>query len=130
MKHSSIRILLATVLFFSIGCKKYLDYKPQGALSASDLTSPTAVDGLATAAYAGIANDWFDAPITSLMVWGSIRSDDAYKGGGGLNDNQQWDKYEQFYLLNSANNGGGDFGFPGAWIRGYGAISRVNTALR
>ena len=130
MKYTTIKILFITVVLFSIGCKKYLDYKPQGAVSASDLTSPTAVDGLATAAYAGIANDWFDAPITSLMVWGSIRSDDAYKGGGGLNDNQQWDKYEQFYLLNSSNNNGGDFGFPGAWIRAYGAISRINNALR
>jgi hypothetical protein len=121
-------ISAACVLFGS--CKKYLDYQPQGAISAGDLNSTTAVEGLSTAAYAGIANDWFDAPITSLMVWGSIRSDDAYKGGGGLNDNQQWDKYEQFYLLNSSNNGGGDFGFPGAWIRAYGAISRVNSALR
>jgi starch-binding outer membrane protein, SusD/RagB family len=130
MKLTRIKSLVMIAFLFSAGCKKYLDYQPQGALSAAELTSPTAVDGLATAAYAGIANDWFDAPITSLMVWGSIRSDDAYKGGGGLNDNQQWDKYEQFYLLNSSNNGGGDFGFPGAWIRAYGAISRVNTALR
>jgi hypothetical protein len=130
MKRIANALVLLNVLLLFGGCKKYLDYQPQGALSANDLTSPAAVDGLATAAYAGIANDWFDAPITSLMVWGSIRSDDAYKGGGGLNDNQQWDKYEQFYLLNSSNNGGGDFGFPGAWIRAYGAISRVNTALR
>lgn len=129
MKYISILFCALIPVLFG-GCKKYLDYKPQGAVSASDLTSATAVDGLSTAAYAGIANDWFDAPITSLMVWGSIRSDDAYKGGGGLNDNQQWDKYEQFYLLNSNNNGGGDFGFPGAWIRAYGAISRTNTALR
>lgn len=130
MKHIKTTVIIAITSLLFIGCKKYLDYKPQGAVSASDLTSPTAVEGLSTSAYAGIANDWFDAPITSLMVWGSIRSDDAYKGGGGINDLQQWDKYEQFYLLNSSNNGGGDFGFGGAWIRAYGAISRVNTALR
>ena len=40
------------------------------------------------------------------------------------------DKYEQFYLVNSENNGAGDFGFPGAWIRAYAAISRCNAALR
>ena len=131
MKHyriTALVIIIAAVL--SSGCKKYLDYQPQGALSASGLTSPTAVDGLSTAAYAGIANDWWDAPITSNWEWSSIRSDDAYKGGGGLNDQQQLDKYEQFYLVNSINNGAGDFGFPGAWIRAYGAISRCNTALR
>ncbi|HWW39851.1 RagB/SusD family nutrient uptake outer membrane protein, partial [Pedobacter sp.] len=130
MKHNSFKIILITSILFSIGCKKYLDYKPQGALSASDLTSATADDGLATAAYAGIANDWWDAPITSMWEYGSIRSDDAYKGGGDIGDQQQMDKYEQFYLVNSSNNGAGDFGFPGTWIRAYGAISRINTALR
>ncbi len=40
------------------------------------------------------------------------------------------DRYEQFYLVNSSNNGAGDFGFPGTWIRAYAAISRCNIALR
>ncbi len=130
MKYTSIKIVLAAAVIFSMSCKKYLDYKPQGALAAQDLTSPTAADGLATAAYAGIANDWWDAPITSMWEYGSIRSDDAYKGGGAIGDQQQLDKYEQFYLVNSSNNGAGDFGFPGTWIRAYGAISRINNALR
>ncbi len=130
MKHHSIRLLIAAALLLTVGCKKYLDYKPQGALSAADLSSPTAVDGLATAAYAGIANDWWDAPITSMWEYGSVRSDDAYKGGGDIGDQQQMDKYEQFYLVNSSNNGAGDFGFPGTWIRAYAAIARINTALR
>jgi len=131
MKHNSIKILLATAILFSIGCKKYLDYQPQGYLSATDLSSPTAVDGLATAAYAGIANDWWDAPITSMWEYGSIRGGDAYKGGGDIGDQAQMDTYEQFYLLNPSNSTGGkDFGFPGTWIRAYSAISRCNTALR
>ena len=105
MKYNSIKILLAAIILFSMGCKKFLDYKPQGALSASDLTTPTAADGLATAAYAGIANDWWDAPITSMWEYGSVRSDDAYKGGGAIGDQAQMDKYEQFYLVNPSNNG-------------------------
>ncbi len=130
MKHHTIKILLSAAILFSIGCKKYLDYQPQGALGATDLTSPTAVDGLATAAYAGIANDWWDAPITSMWEYGSVRGGDAYKGGGDIGDQQQMDKYEQFYLVNGSNNGAGDFGFPGTWIRAYSAIGRCNTALR
>jgi starch-binding outer membrane protein, SusD/RagB family len=130
MKNNRFKILLATAILFSIGCKKFLDYQPQGYLSASDLSSPTAVDGLATASYAGIANDWWDAPITSMWEYGSVRGGDAYKGGGDIGDQQQMDKYEQFYLVNSSNNGAGDFGFPGTWIRAYSAISRCNTALR
>jgi len=65
-----------------------------------------------------------------MWEYGSVRSDDAYKGGGDIGDQQQMDKYEQFYLVNSSNNGAGDFGFPGTWIRAYAAISRINTALR
>ena len=37
-----------------------------------------------TAAYAGIANDEMIGPITSNWVYGSVRSDDAYKAGGGV----------------------------------------------
>jgi len=130
MKQYSIKIILYSAIVFSFGCKKYLDYQPKGYLSPSDLSSPTAVDGLATAAYAGIANDWWDAPITSMWEYGSLRGGDAYKGGGDIGDQQQMDKYEQFYLVNASNNGAGDFGFPGTWIRAYSAISRCNTALR
>ena len=130
MQNKWIYSLLIVAALSSLGCKKYLDYKPQGALSQSDLTTPDAVDGLATAAYAGIANDWWDAPITSNWEWGSIRSDDAYKGGGDIGDQGQLDRYEQFYLVAADNNGFGDFGFPGAWIRAYAAISRCNVALR
>jgi hypothetical protein len=124
----TIPVLLVACSFF--GCKKYLNEQPQGYLSASGLTSASAVDGLATASYAGIANDWWDAPITSNWEWGSVRSDDAYKGGGGLTDQGQLNVYEQFYLLNSSNSGSGDYGFPGVWIRAYAAISRCNVALR
>ncbi|HEY4336524.1 MAG TPA: RagB/SusD family nutrient uptake outer membrane protein [Puia sp.] len=130
MKNKWIYGLLMVAGLSSLGCKKYLDYRPQGALGQADLTTPAAADGLATAAYAGIANDWWDAPITSNWEWGSVRSDDAYKGGGDIGDQGQLDRYEQFYLVSPDNNGFGDFGFPGAWIRAFSAISRCNTALR
>ena len=72
MKHIRIKTMAIIAFLLFAGCKKYLNYQPQGALSASDLTTPTAVDGLATAAYAGIANDWCDAPITSLTGIGEV----------------------------------------------------------
>ena len=130
MKHNILKFLFATLILFSIGCKKYLDYQPQGALSASSLSTPEAANGLATAAYASISNDWWDAPITSMWEYGSVRSDDAYKGGGDVDDVSAVNKYEQFYLLNASNNGEGDFGFPGTWNRAYAAIGRANVALR
>src|SRR6476620_2793086 len=67
-----------------------------------------------------------------MWEYGSVRSDDAYKGGGDIGDQAQLDRYEQFYLVNSTNSGANPatFGFPGTWTRAYGAISRVNAALR
>jgi FlaG/FlaF family flagellin (archaellin) len=130
MKHIAFYTIAATALLMNVSCKKYLDYQPRGALTVSEVSTPEQVDGLVTAAYADIGNDFWDGPITSMWEYGSIRSDDAYKGGGGLNDQQQLDKYEQFYLLNSENNGAGDDGFTETWIRCYGAISRINFALR
>ncbi len=130
MKHNILKFLFAAIILFLVGCKKYLDYAPKGSLQESSLSTPEGAEGLSTAAYASIANDWWDAPITSMWEYGSVRSDDAYKGGGDIGDQQQMDKYEQFYLLNASNNGAGNFGFPGTWVRAYAAIGRANTALR
>ena len=63
MKHIRITISNIACLLFA-GCKKYLDYQPQGALYDSELLA-TSGRRTRTAAYAGIANDWLDAPITS-----------------------------------------------------------------
>jgi hypothetical protein len=131
MKTKNISIvLMLTAIILIAGCKKALDYQPQGALTIEQVTTPAQVDGLVTAAYAAIGNDFWDGPITSMWEYGSIRSDDAYKGGGSVSDQGQMDVYEQFYLLNSTNNGAGNDGFTATWTRCYGAISRANVALR
>jgi len=80
-KKNIIAYIASGVLLFS-SCKKQLDYIPTGVLSSTDLTSPTAVDGLVTAAYAAIGNGDMIGPIYSNWAYGSVRSDDAYKGGG------------------------------------------------
>jgi hypothetical protein len=75
-KRNIITFIAAGLLIFS-SCKKQLDYKPTGVLSSSDLTSPTAVEGLVTAAYAAIGNGDMIGPIYSNWAYGSVRSDDA-----------------------------------------------------
>ena len=83
MKKIIITAFITSGLLVFSSCKKALDYTPPGALSSSDLTSPTAVEGLCTAAYAAIGNGDMIGPIYSNWAFGSVRSDDAYKGGGG-----------------------------------------------
>ena len=84
MKHKFL-IGLAAILLFG-ACKKQLDYTPTGVLSSTDLTTTDAAEGLVTAAYAAIGNGDMIGPIYSNWAYGSVRSDDAYKGGGGTGD--------------------------------------------
>lgn len=110
------------------GCKKALDYTPTGVLNSSDLTSPTAAEGLVTAAYAAIGNGDMIGPIYSNWAYGSIRSDDAYKGGGGTGDLDEVDKMEKYALVTADMAG---IGFlPRTWKNLYKSISRAHVALR
>jgi hypothetical protein len=123
------KILIALVIYgltvFS-SCKKGLEYNPTGVLSSSDLTSPTAVEGLVTAAYAAIGNGDMIGPIYSYWAYGSVRSDDAYKGGGGTGDVGEIDAMEHYNLVTPTMDA-----FVGrTWKNLFKSISRANVALR
>jgi starch-binding outer membrane protein, SusD/RagB family len=119
-------IILAGSLLLASSCKKYLDVSPQGTLTQNDVTTPDAVEGLVTAAYAAIGNDFWNGPITSMWAYGSVRSDDAYKGGGSVDDVGEINAYEQYNLTQPTTGGL----FNNSWERAYAAISRSNFALR
>jgi starch-binding outer membrane protein, SusD/RagB family len=124
-KRNIIAFIAAGLLIFS-SCKKQLDYKPTGVLSSSDLTSPTAVEGLVTAAYAAIGNGDMIGPIYSNWAYGSVRSDDAYKGGGGTGDVGEIDAMEHYNLVTPTM---GAF-VTRTWQNLFKSISRANVALR
>jgi hypothetical protein len=123
------KIFITTILSGLIilsSCKKALDYTPKGALSSSDLTSPTAVEGLVTAAYAAIGNGDMIGPIYSKWAYGSVRSDDAYKGGGGTGDVGEIDAMEHYNLVTPSM----DAFVSRTWKNLFKSISRANVALR
>jgi hypothetical protein len=105
--------------------KNFLNYTPNGTVTAADLTSPAAADALVTAAYAALGNDNWENAITSMWVWGSIRSDEAFKGGGAITDNGQFNQYEQYNLI-TTDMGSNDL----EWATIFAGIARANTALR
>ena len=109
-------------------CKKsFLDYTPNGVVSSSDLNSPAAIDALVISAYANLSNDFFlEQAFAIPWVFGSIRADDAYKGGGGVTDNSDQHIMETFYLLTPTSTGE----VNGAWVALYENIGRTNEALR
>lgn len=128
MKAIKIITVLTSGLLILGSCNKVLDYQPKGVLSSADLTSSTAVEGLVTAAYAAIGNGDMIGPIYSKWAYGSIRSDDAYKGGGGTGDLDEVDKMEHYNLVTADMNG---IGFiPRTWKNLFKSISRANVALR
>ncbi|NDV96867.1 RagB/SusD family nutrient uptake outer membrane protein [Dysgonomonas sp. 521] len=115
-----IAAIFATAIIAS-GCS--LDETPQGILSEEQVKNPQQADGLVTAAYSSLGNDHYDTPF-SLWPYGTIRSDDAYKGGGDINDIAAF----HFYEINTGTMT--DFGeADGLWFLCYKSISRANTAL-
>lgn len=116
---------LSSVLLTSCN-KDFLEFEPKGVLSSENVATAKNAEALVIAAYAGIANDEMIGPLTHQWVYGSVRSDDAYKGGGGRGDVDVVDKYEQ-YNLTVADMG--DWMTPRTWTNHYKAISRINFAL-
>ena len=118
-------IMAAFVMF---ACSKdFLDYEPEGVLSNENVATAENAEALVVAAYAGIANDDMVGPLTSMWVYGSVRSDDAYKGGGGRGDVDVVDRYEQYNLTIADDPL--DWMAPRTWTNYYAAISRANFAL-
>ncbi|WP_321347826.1 RagB/SusD family nutrient uptake outer membrane protein [uncultured Draconibacterium sp.] len=119
--------IIALISLLAVSCDNYLETEPQGFISAG---SPTAegAEGLVTAAYAGIGNNDMIGPIASMWVYGSVRSDDAYKGGGGVSDVEPYNFYEQYNLTQPFQSWLA--GLPYTWENYYRAISRANSALR
>lgn len=120
----NIALLAAMILGSCSG--DFLEYEPKGVLSSENVATPQNSESLVIAAYASIGNDEMIGPLTSLWVYGSVRSDDAYKGGGGRGDVDVIDRYEQYNLTIPDQ---GDWMAPRTWTNYYKAISRANFAL-
>lgn len=126
MKNRILTAFITSGLLIFSSCSKVLDYTPTGVLSSSDLKSPTAIEGLVTSAYSAIGNGDMIGPIYSNWVYGSVRSDDAYKGGGGTGDVGEIDAMEHYNLVTPSM----DAFVSRTWKNLFKSISRANVALR
>ena len=125
-KYNKIVISFLSILFLASCSSDFLDYEPKGVLTPDQVATLGNADALVNAAYAAIGNDEMIGPITNQWVYGSVRSDDAYKGGGGRSDVDVIDTYEQY---NTTIADYGDWMLPRTWTNHYKAISRANFAL-
>ena len=124
MKKLSKYILLPIIIFSIASCKKYLDVTPQGVVTEENVSTPDNIDGLVLSAYAWVPHEGILNQ--KLSPWlADIKSDDSYKGGGGIGDQLPWYQWEVF-SLNTPSTGNND----GIWYGQYEGVSRCNTALR
>ena len=126
MKNKYIVTSVFAAMLLASSCQDKLEYTPTGVLSSSDLTSPTAIEGIVTSAYAAIGNGDLIGPIYSNWAYGSVRSDDSYKGGGGTGDVGEVDALEHYNLVTPTM---GAF-VTRTWQNLFKSISRCNVALR
>jgi len=86
MKYSSLFLAL---LFLAFSCQDPLDTSPRGVIAEGVLNGET-VDKLVVAAYQGLGahyfgnDEAFTGPASNWVI--DVRSDDAWKGGGGIAD--------------------------------------------
>lgn len=127
MKNYKLFISVILVALLCQSCSDdFLEYVPKGVLSSESVSTANNAEALVTASYASIANDQISGPLTNMWVYGSVRSDDSYKGGGGRGDVGIVDHYEQYNL--TIPDDGADMA-PSTWTNFYKAISRANFAL-
>ena len=100
----------------------FLDKDPQGIMDQDKVMEQA--EGLVVSAYSALGNDHYDIPF-SLWPYGNVRSDDAYKGGGGTND------IGVFHFFETSQNIKANFGEADRlWFNLYQGISRTNIALQ
>lgn len=110
------------LLLFS-SCSDFLDENPKGMLSDDQLNTPENVKKMVIAAYSSLGNDHYTEP-NSPWPYGDLRSGDAYKGGAGSGDMQDFHFYETFTYMRD------DLGtVDSKWTRQFVSISRINNAL-
>lgn len=110
-------ISIVVVVVLMSGCADFLNETPKGVLSSDQENDP---ERLLTAAYSALGNDHYDVPL-SLWPYGTVRSDDAYKGGSGPQDIQV------FHFFEVSNNIMPNFA---KWIAyGFNAISPFHVPI-
>ena len=109
-----------------MSCDDMLDTVPQGQFTAEQLDD-SSVEGLVASAYAGLEahffgnNESFAGPTTNWIF--DVRSDDAYKGGGGTG------MEENIHLLEVSEINSDNVSCLNKWQNNYYAISRVHNAM-
>ena len=115
----------AMTLGMGISCSdSFLDQQPPGLYPEASVNTKSGIEGMLINAYAGLhgqAGTWYVTPIN--WVWGSVGSDDAYKGSE-LNDQSDVNFVQRYSILPSNPI------LRNKWDAIYDGIDRANQVLR
>ena len=108
-------------------CDDFLEVNPKGVLDENLLNKASDIDGFVTAAYSRMC-EIGSLDSSPYMYWwsGSMRSDDCFKGGGGVADAIGSFGNLSMFVNVTPNTGAID----GTWYVGYQVIQRCNTAIQ
>ena len=125
------KVAVSTALAVSVlgmaSCNDMLDIAPSGQFG-DDQLNDNSLDGLMASAYAGLEahffgnNEAFSGPSTNWVF--DVRSDDAYKGGGGVS------MEANIHQLEISNLTSDNVTNLNKWRNNYYAIARVHQAMR
>ena len=122
--HKFLTMILAASLT-TTACEDMLDQQPNGQFTSEQLND---IEGLMAAAYAGLEghffgnNESFCAPMSNWVF--DVRSDDAYKGGGGVS------MEGNIHQLEISNLTSDNATCLNKWRNNYYGISRVHKAMQ
>jgi hypothetical protein len=126
IRKSSRAALLMLVAAATYGCEGFMDVVPQGELDENTLENAAGVEGTLIATYRlldHVYGAWGTA--ASNWIWGSITSDDAYKGSEATDAGPYADI--EMYCWQT---GGTDYYLNDKWVQTYEAAARANATLR
>jgi hypothetical protein len=116
---------LSAMLVLNSCSDKFLDRQPLGAISENSLANAAGVNGSLIQAYRTLrganVGAWYTSPMN--WVWGSVRSEEAYKGTEA-SDQNQLNPIERYEVL--PNNGS----VLGKWNACYDGVGQANATLR
>lgn len=131
-----VSIIFAGIVVIVVSCTRILDQTPKGSLNSETLNNKQGAEALVIACYSMLANldpqpAWGGGVVganlwnnPSLWESGDLRSDDAYKGGGGTDDVAEYGNIEMG-IIQPTNAAIGQ-----VWKGHYVSISRCNKALQ
>ncbi len=130
MKRAITLVIVFTLITTNYSCEDFLETLPLGVYSDNFFTNERGIDALLIGAYAMLdgagAGGWGGsfawAGAVSNWIWGSVASDNAYKGGTWGDSTPMWaiEKY-----VTSPQNG---YLFE-KWIANYDGVARCNDVL-